>query len=152
MFNDTFTLEEVQEWVLDLLRDNLAQDVEEVSIPDDKTLLKDPKTGKTKPYYAIQFGDIFKVEGSSSGFVGPRYDDHTLPLYIQAVAPDASIARRLYNRLQDLMLGQARENSAGIYKRFSGGSWPIVGTNFATEAYIFPSGFGVNFQLAIANQ
>ncbi len=148
---DHFTLEEVQEWLLDLLRTHLPQEVREVSIPDSDTLEYDPITGRAKPYYALQFGDIYKVEGSSSGFTGPRYDDHTLPIYVQAVASDATVARKLYNRLNDLMMGSHSEVTTGVYKRFSGGSWPIVGSNYATEAYIFPSGFGVNFQLAIAN-
>ena len=139
------TTEEVQESVLALLRDNMAQRVEEIAIPEAETLIRN-KHGKIDPYLAIQFGDMQTRYMSGRSFIGPRYENHELPVYVQVVSPNPEIGRKLKNRVDDLLLGSEHPYSSLMRKRLGGGMWPVIGSNRATEAYIYPSSYGVNFQ------
>ena len=138
--------EDIQEGILAFLRTNLVQEVHEVGVPDITTLPRD-ENNKVIPYYAIQFGDI--QQGRGRNMAGPRGDDYQLPFYTQAIAANASISRRMANRLNLLLIGEESEYSGSIRKRPGGGMFSVNNTNGATEAYMSPASFGVLIQLEV---
>lgn len=142
------TLNEVQESLLALLENNFIQPVFEVAVPESETLERDA-TGAVIDYLAVQFADMQVTDRAATSFVGPRYDDYQQPMYIQAVSGSARTARRLRNKINDVMLGSGHPFSGLVRKGYSSGAHPILGTNQATEAYLFPTSFHLPFQAEI---
>lgn len=138
----TYSIETIQEAVLSLLG-GLPQPVVEQAIPDTFTVLRDD-AGNIKPYIAIQFGDI--QQGYTSNMASVKDDDYILPIYTQAVAPTPKIARQIATRVVGKLLGATFDYAGNIRKRPGGGMFPIVATNNSTEAYMFPSSFGLSIQ------
>ncbi|QDP65431.1 MAG: hypothetical protein Tp182DCM212571_49 [Prokaryotic dsDNA virus sp.] len=136
-------LETVQEAIIALLESEMAQDCYEQAIPDSKTVIRN-SAGQVVPYVAYQFGDIIQVGATS--LVGPRYHNYILPFSTQSVAASASIARRISNKITDVLLGYSSAHTGSIYKRPGGRLWPIVSSTGATEAYQMPSDFGIPIQ------
>lgn len=145
------TVEEIQESIFELIESSFIQPVYEVAVPDSFSLERDPM-GQVIDYIAVQFGDMQLSDRGSTSFIGPRYDDYQLPFYTQAVSANARTARRLANKMNNIMLGSDHPFSTNVRKRFGGGVWPVIGSNQATEAYLFPASFGVGFQAEVANQ
>lgn len=137
------TIQETQESVLTLLRDELAQPVIEQGIPDIETVERNT-VGDIDPYFAVQFGDLQNSTGKS--FMGPRGHDYDMPIYVQCIAPDPSTARKLQNKMVDVMLGVSFEWSGDMAKRPGGGMFPMTNSNSATEAYVTASSFGLPVQ------
>lgn len=142
------TEELVQEAILADLGTAIQQDVVEQSIPDPRTVKRN-EYGDIDLYVAIQFGDL--QQAGSRSFAGPRADDYILPVYVQAVAPEASLARKLANRVRNAMLGNVYSWSGNVRKRAGGPMYPIVSSNSATEAYVQPISFGVVIQYGDLN-
>lgn len=142
-----YSLEEIQEGILEHLNEALPQPVYEQAVPDIQTLRRTP-AGDIDPYVAIQFGDIQNGRGKS--MAGPIGHDYILPIYIQVVGPTPRIARRISNRAVFAILGESFPWSGSVTKRSGGNMWPIVNSNNATEAYLFPASFGVLVQLSDA--
>ena len=136
---------DIEEAILAHLRASLPQNVYEQAIPDSKTVIRNA-AGDVDPYVAIQFGDL--QQGRAYSFTGPRGDDYILPIYTQAIAGDPRIARRVANKIRDVMLGEDFPWTGNIRKRAGGGMFPIVSSNAATEAYVFPASFGLTIQYA----
>lgn len=137
------TIQETQESVLTLLRDELAQPVIEQGIPDIETVERNT-VGDIDPYFAVQFGDLQNSTGKS--FMGPRGHDYDMPIYVQCIAPDPSTARKLQNKMVDVMLGVSFDWSGDMAKRPGGGMFPMTNSNSATEAYVTASSFGLPVQ------
>lgn len=137
------SIEETQESVLAALEGAFIQPVVEQSIPTTETVRRNEK-GQIEPYLAIQFGD-FQEEGAKS-MVGPEGDDYRIPVYIQAVASEPSVARRLANKVGRTLLGSHYEWSGEVRKRPGGGMFPITATDGAAECYMFPASFSVPVQ------
>lgn len=137
------TEELIQEAILTALDSALAQEVVEQAIPDAQTVKRD-SSGNIKPYVAIQFGDL--QQGVGRSFAGPRGDDYILPVYVQAVAPTAKIARQIINKVRNVMLGADYPWSGNVRKRSGGMLYPINASNSATEAFVSPASFGVVMQ------
>lgn len=135
--------ESVQNAILSALTTAFKEPIIEQSIPDSK-LVRRNAAGDIDPYYAVEFGDL--QEGYTHSMAGPRGDDYVMPVYIRSVAPTASIARRMANRVRDLLLGEAFTWTGSIRKRPGGGMFPITASNGATEAFISPASFGVPIQ------
>ena len=142
------TVEQVQESILDLLESKFIQPVFEIAVPDADTLQRDP-LGQVIDYLAVQFGDIQVSDRGSTSFIGPRYDDYVQPFYVQTISSSAKTSRRLMNKVNDVFLGSEHPFSSLTRKRFGGGVWPIIGSNQATEAYLYSVSFGVSFQAEI---
>jgi hypothetical protein len=106
-------LETVQEAIIALLESEMAQDCYEQAIPDSKTVRRN-SAGQVVPYVAYQFGDLLQVGATS--FVGPRYHNYVLPFSTQSVAASASIARRISNKITDVLLGYSSAHTGSIYK------------------------------------
>jgi hypothetical protein len=140
---DISSEEEAQEAILAYLAATLPEDIHEQAIPNSQTVLRN-SVGEIDPYIAIQFGDL--QQGSTTSFAGPIGDDYILPVYIQAIAPSARIARRIGNRIRRAMLGQSFPWTGSVRKRPGGGMFPIVTSNGATEAYQSPASFGILIQ------
>jgi len=138
-------LDEVQDAFLSALETAIPQKVVEQAIPDIDTVERYPD-GSVKVYVALQFGDL--MEGQTHSAAGPIGDDYIVPVYVQAVAPSAEIARKVANRVVSAVLGESFQWSGSVRKRLGGGLWPIVGSNGATEAYLAPASFSVPMQLA----
>lgn len=138
------SIETTQEAVLTLLG-TLPQEVVEQAVPDTSTVLRNSE-GAIDPYIAIQFGDL--QQGYTSNMASVRGDDYILPIYTQAVGPTPKIARQVANRVVDKLLGKTFTYAGNIRKRPGGGMFPIVATNGATEAYMFPASFGLLIQWA----
>lgn len=139
MSNET----EIQEGIIALLTTSFAQPLVEQAVPDSKTVRRNT-AGDVDPYISYYFGDL--QQGRAYSMAGPRGDDYEMPIYTQVIAPDAGIARRLGNKLRDVMLGEDFPWTGSIRKRPGGGMFPLVASNGATEAYIMPASFGVLIQ------
>lgn len=137
------TLEQTQESILTLLDARFAQPVVEQGIPDIQTVRRN-SAGNIDPYIAIQFGELQNSTGKS--FIGPRGHDYDMPIYVQCIAPEPGIARRLQNKLADVLLGVSFEWSGNMAKRPGGGMFPMTNSNGATEAYTSASSFGLPVQ------
>lgn len=137
---------EIQDAILEHLDSSLPQRVVEQSIPDSETVLRDSR-GNIQNYVAIQFGDL-QVKYRGQGFAGVRNDDYELPVYVQAISPDPRTARVIAgSKVLSSLLGMKQDWTGQIRKRPGGGMWPIISSNQATEAYVFPVSFGVTVQL-----
>lgn len=139
MSNET----QIQGDIIAHLESSFAQPLVEQAVPDSKTVLRN-STGDVDPYIAYSFGDT--QQGRAYSMAGPRWDDYELPIYTQVIAPDAGIARRLGNKLRDVLLGEDFPWTGSIRKRPGGGMFPLVASTGATEAYIMPASFGVLIQ------
>lgn len=133
----------IQEAIIAHLDASFAQPLVEQAVPDSKTVLRN-LVGDIDPYIAYNFGDL--QQGVAYSMAGPRGDDYVMPIYTQVIAPDPGIARRLGNKLRDIMLGEDFPWTGSIRKRPGGGMFPLVASNGATEAYIVPASFGVLIQ------
>jgi len=138
-------LVEVQDEILARLDALLPIPLHEQAIPDSQTVVK--SKGKIEPYAALQFGDLQdRVEGR--GFGGVRSNDYELPIYIQVVSADTTKARKLASGVVlDALLGFSQSWTGEVRKKAGGSMWPIVNSNGATEAYLFPSSWAVTVQL-----
>lgn len=132
-----------QEEMLALIDAAFVQPVVEQGIPDIDTVRRN-SVGDIEPYIAIQLGDL--QQGRNRSFVGPRGDDYVMPIYAQCIAPSAKIARQLQNKLVDVLLGAGFPWSGNVRKRPGGGMYTMTNSNSATEAYSFPSSFGLLVQ------
>lgn len=141
-----FTLEEIQEAILEHLQSSFVQPVKEQAIPDIESV---PKTnGKVDPYLIVQFGDIYN--NGRHAMSGAFDDDYALPVYVTSIAGEAGIARGLANKVIRVMLGATVHEWAGqIRKRPGGGMFSATASNSGTEAYAYPSVFRVGIQLAV---
>ena len=135
-------LESIQDAVIAVI-ESMPQASVEQAVPDTATVLRNA-AGAVEPYIAYQFGDI--QEGETRNFAGPRHDDYQMPLYIMIVAPTPAIARKVYNRLMDKLLGSTFPYTGNIRKRPGGMTWPILASSGAVEAYIFPASFSLLIQ------
>lgn len=142
----SYTVDDIQDSILDYFRGGVPEPVYEQAIPNAHTLLRH-QNGTVREYYSIQFGDLQRMENDGHSFMGPRHDNYELPIHIQAVSSSATVARKLGNRVNDLMLGSRHPYSGLIRKRFGGSAFPVVGSNYATEAYVTPAGFGLSIQV-----
>lgn len=139
-----YSLDVSQQNILDLLESEMAQPVFEVAIPEPETVKRNSK-GQVTPYIAIQFGDL--QDGFSETFGGARTGDFWLPIYLQAIASDASISRKIGNRLIRVLLGYSEQYGGEVKKRMGGSMFPIGNMDGTIAAYITPSSFGVKIQL-----
>lgn len=134
-------LESFQDDLLQHLRDNLPAEVVEQSVPDAKSVRRSSVNGEVIPYYAIQFGDL--QAGGARSMAGARGDDYQIPFYVVCIAGEASLARRLYNRLLDHVLGKGFRWTGDVRKRPGGAMFTMTQTDASTEAYAFPASFSV---------
>lgn len=135
----------IQDAILTSLENSLATPVFEQAIPDASPVRK--VSGEILPYVALQFGDL-QDRISGLGFTGVRANDYELPIYIQVVAANPEIARKIASgTVLDAMLGLSLPGTGEVRKRPGGGMWPIVNSNGATEAYLVPSSWAVTVQL-----
>lgn len=140
-----FSVDDIQQQILDFLEDQLNHPVVDQSIPDIDTVERD-SSGRIKPYIAIQFGDL-QDDGTRS-MIGVRGNDYRMPIYIQAIAPTPKGARGISNRVTNLFLGETFPWAGTVRKRAGGGMWPITNSNFATECYMMPASFSLVLELA----
>ena len=137
------SIEETQDAILATLTAEFVQPIVEQAVPNVQTVKRD-KTGKIQPYVAIQFGDM--SESGAHSMAGPEGDDYSIPIYVQVIAGVPRDARKLANKVIRVLLGQHYPWSGCIRKRPGGGMWPIVQSDGATEAYLFPASFRVAVQ------
>lgn len=139
-------LSRLQDEVLGYFKSKVPQPVYEQGIPDAETVVK--VGGKIVPYIALQFGDI-QERASGRGFSGVRYNEYDLPIYIQVVAADPKIARKIASEsVLDALLGVQFDWAGQVRKRSGGSMWPITNSNGATEAYLAPSSWAITVQLS----
>lgn len=144
MFDIDYTPDIVSEFILDLLRENLAQPVYEVAIPDPDTVERN-ESQSIEPYVAVQFGDLQQI--GSRNMQSTVNDDYRLPIYIQSVGPTAAIARRIATRVNRVMLGTMVPYGGEIRKRAGGGMFPLIASSGAIEAFQMPASFAAPIQL-----
>lgn len=135
---------DIQDAILSFLDAALPEKVVEQAIPDSQLVPREPVSGQIQPMVALQFGDL--QQGQAYSFAGARGDDYILPVYTQALAGDPRIARRLSNRVRNALLGMSFPWTGDIRKRPGGGMFPLVSSNGATEAYVYPASFGILIQ------
>lgn len=134
---------DIQDDILEYIDGQFVQNVVEQAIPDSKTVKRNG-VGAIDPYVAVQFGDL--QQGVSYSFAGPRGDDYILPVYTQVIAPTPAIARKLSNKVRDVLLGESFPWTGSVRKRPGGAMFPLVASTGATEAYIYPASFGILIQ------
>ena len=139
-----FTLEEIQDDILNHITDLVPWKVDETAVPDIDRL---PKAGgKIVPYVVVQFGDI--APNGRHAMSGAMDDDYRLPLYVTVIAPEAPVARKIANQVTLGFLGQTFDWAGQIRKVGGGASYGAVSSTTGTEAYAFPLVFSINVQLA----
>lgn len=136
-------IDDTQESLLTHLNDTLAQPVIEGSIPDIETVKVGP-SGYIEPYYVIQFGDL---SPGRANMATPLLDDYRMPIYIQAVAPRAKIARRMANRLNEVMVGFSIETAGTVRKRSGGSTYGENQSEGGVEMYVAPASYDLLVQL-----
>lgn len=136
-------IEDIQQAILDYLDLQFAQPVVEQGVADANTVLRNA-AGAIDPYIAIQFGDL--QQGVARSMIGPRGDDYILPMYFQCIAPTPALARKIQNKLLDVMLGAQFPWAGNVRKRPGGGMFSTTNSSAATEAYTMPSSFGLVVQ------
>lgn len=139
-----YTLEEIQEDILNYVDSVVPWNVEESSVPDIDSVPK--PGGKIVPYVVLQFGDI--APNGRHAMSGAVDDDYRLPLYITVIGPEASVARKIANRLTLAFLGKTFDWAGQIRKTGGGASYGATSSTTGTEAYAFPMAFTINVQLA----
>ena len=140
-----FSLDQVQDDILEYLEGELVQPVIEQDIPTTETVRR-VEGGAIEPYVALQFGDLQPFPQGRS-FAGPRGDDYWMGVYFQVVGPTPKIARKLANRLVDVFLGQQFDWAGSVRKRSGYGMFPIA-NNGNVEAYEFPVFFQIQVQIS----
>lgn len=138
-------LTEVQDQILDHLESKMTIPVVEQAIPDAHTVKK--VGGQIQPYMALQFGDLQRRSGGTT-FTSVRDYDYELPIYVQVCAADPRTARRIASgQVLDTLLGLQFDWTGAMRKRPGGGMYPLTNSTGATEAYLFPSSWGIVVQL-----
>lgn len=137
---------DVTEAILEYLDTAIPQDVIEQAVPNPDQVLRDSK-GRIKNYVAVQFGDL-QVRETGNNLAGVRYSDYDLPIYAQVIAGTPQIAREIaYKKVLDALTGMDFQWTGEVRKRSGGAMWPLISSNGATEAYMFPVSFGVTVQM-----
>ena len=141
-----YSAQVVQDQILDDLRTALPGfDIVEQSIPDIQTVPR--RNGQIVPVYTVQIG--MPIPQGATSMVGPWGDDHSLSVYVQAIAPSAKIARQMANRMDELFLGSLFEWSGNVRKYAEGYPFPITTSTGSTEAYQTPTAYRVPVQLSM---
>lgn len=137
---------EVQDSIIETLRDELNFPVYEQGVEDAMTVKK--VAGRVEPYVAIQFGSMTpRARGRT--FVGVRTFDYELAMQVQVVAASGELARKImYGNVYDVMIGLRFRWLSQIEPDRIGGLFPITTSNGATEAYQAASGFRATLQLS----
>lgn len=134
----------VQEALLSHIKSSFVQPVHEVAIPDEITLPRD-ENGEYDPYIAVQFGDLQQVGNRNmASSLGHNY---VLPVYFAAVASDATVSRRIMNKLNMKLLGFTTKYSGQVEKRAGGMIYMLPSQSGAVEAYVGPTSFGIAVDL-----
>lgn len=140
-------LTSVKDEVRKYLKDSFSgQGPYEQAIPDASTLPRNAQGG-IDPYLSFRFGDLQRTYGGGRGLIGVRADDYELPIYFEAVAGNSTDASKLADLVVEAFLGKEFTNTGEARKRPGGGMFPVVSTNGATEAYMFPASFAITIQL-----
>lgn len=144
------SIDHTQEQILEFLQDNLAQPVYEESIPDGKTVKRNQR-GQIDPYITVQFGDVY-ARGAKS-MVGQRGHDYSMPFSAQVIAPDATVGRKISNRMMGLLLGKTFDYArGGVDKLPVGGAVMTVNqSDSSSQALMVPSWFKVTIQYFDSN-
>lgn len=137
-------LEDTQQEIIDLLESLSGFTWHEQAIPDGQSVKK--VNGEITPYFAYQFGDII-AEGATN-FGNVLLDDYQQPFYVQAIAGDATTARKMAAHVTQKTLGARFEHGGVIRKRPGGAPFPITASNGATEAYAHAISFTLLVDLA----
>lgn len=139
-----YNLPEIQEQILNHVRDRAGVDVYEIAIPDPDTLRRNSK-GEIYPYVAIQL--LMPQHARGESFAGVWSADYDLPINLQAIAPDAETSRSVANRVYEAVLGFGVEFGSGFRPRFGGSVMPVTSNDGTVQAYIHPMSFSVRVQL-----
>lgn len=132
--------------VHDHLTSNIAIPVYKQGVPDAEKLPRDG-SGKVPYYIAIQYGTPWH-KASGRTFSGVRHDDYLLPITAQVVGPDIDNVEAIaLDGVMDVLLGFTTEWSSQMEQRAGGSVVPMTQSTAATEAYMFPLGFGLTFQM-----
>lgn len=128
------------------LKASVTQPVYEQGVPDPTTLRRDP-SGKVPYYIAVQYGTPW-ARAKGKTFASVRNDDYTLPIAVQVVGPDATIVRKIaLSGVLNALLGFSAPWTSQMEQRTGGSTLPMTQSTSATEAYVFPMGFGLTFQM-----
>jgi hypothetical protein len=114
------------------LREDLAQDVYETAVPDDKKIAHGAN-GLFNPYVVAIYGDMTE-SGSGRGILSTRYNTGTSYCVIMCVAPTQMAARQVANLVRESLLG-FQPTDAGELR-------PAGGRNYAkTESVSVPKSY-----------
>lgn len=144
-----FTLETIQEDVLEAIEEAVEQRVVEQAIEDVETVLRTAE-GDIDPYYAVHFGDI--APGRTRSMAGAWGDDYRLPFYVLAVAPTGKIVRQMNNVILAAILGETFDYSGNIRKRPGGVTFVRRNASGSVEAYVGTTSYDLDVQLAITEE
>lgn len=137
---------EVQDQIFTSLETAIPQKLYEQGIPDADTIRK--VGGKVVPYVALQFGTLADTRSGRS-FSGARTFDYELPVQVQVVAADPSVARKImFSNVYSAIVGLQVKWISEVVPDRIGGVFPITTSSGATEAYQYASGFKCTLQLS----
>lgn len=144
MAGDKFSVEHVQDSILEHIRASIPQKVVETSWRDAQLI--EPINGRLPPYVSVEFGDLQPTKRQSA--IGVWGDNHILPISFFAMAHSPSVTRKLSNMVFTSMLGYQTDFSSEVRKRAGGQLMPLKASNGAIEGYSVLIMFEVSIQLA----
>lgn len=121
----------VHNQITDKLRTDLAQDVYETAVPDDKKIAHGAN-GLFNPYVVVAYGDMTEA-GNGRGIVSSRYNTGISYCLISCVAPTQMAARQVANLVRDSLLG-FQPSDAGELRPAGGRNYAKTDSNTAVPA------------------
>ncbi len=93
----------VHNQITEKLRDDLAQDVYETSVPND-TKIAHGANALFNPYVVVSYGDMTEA-ALGRGIVSSRYNTGMSYCVVRCIAPTQMAARQVANLVRDSLLG-----------------------------------------------
>lgn len=134
----------VQELIAAHIRDSFpAYDVIEDDVIDDEYILR--LDNNVKPFIFLRWGSLNRSTTNGS-FAGTRHDEYSSSVDIGVIAPNARIARKASNMINDVLIGWKIPNGGALTPDISG-AWVVRDDADRPHLYVCTSRFiyAVNF-------
>lgn len=139
-----YSIDVTQQQLIDRLKAKFPQESFETAVPDATTVKRNAQ-GKVTPYLTYQFFSPRAAGGAT--FAGAASEDHAVTFYVQAVAGEADVARRLGNKLLMEFTGLRTEYGSEVKTVFGGRVIPVANSDGTGQFFIYPISLGASIQL-----
>lgn len=115
------------------LKDEIAQDVYETAVPDDKKIAYG-SNALFNPYVVITYGDMIEAPGQS-GITSAKYNLGTSYAIVRCVAPTERASRQVSNLVREALTGYS-PSDAGELRLAGGRNYDSVDGDAVPKKYI----------------